>query len=566
MPRASTRSLVALALALAASPAAAQGSKHALLVGVGRYTHLPQATLEGPPHDLAALRKALTERWGFPPGNVTVLQDAEATKGAILSAVDALATTSRPGDFVFVYFSGHGTSGYDKEFKEVGIDGASGALIPADFKPGPPQALKDGLIIGSRDLKPRFLQLDRDRKLFVAFDSCFSGNAARSLFAAGKERYVPVSKLVAAGSARALGSFGDEEQGSFGAQTARDAPYPYSNLVYVSAASKAEKAMDIDSSALQSGRVQTVDGQPHGAMTNALLLGLSGAANTNQDASITYGELYQFVKDRVTQGFPHQPQLLAPEGGALLQQPILGGGRAAAPARPPQPPPTASASVSTFRVKLDQVAPAVARGIEAQPGVRLTTGAAYDLLVVQGPQGFKLVHGSGDVLASYGPEKGAEVAARVGRQVAVAQLVDLDFPGQDFNVTVTVPGNRGFLRRGEPFTIEFTSERDAHLLLFDVDNEGYVTVLYPYDAAEMRPTRRGRIPSDGGELKVSPPFGTDYLKLVAFRQKPAGFERWKGADDLHLSPTGPELGQLLQMIRSAPGGKAQARLKIVTQG
>jgi len=65
---------------------------------------------------------------------------------------------------------------------------------------------------------------------------------------------------------------------------------------------------------------------------------------------------------------------------------------------------------------------------------------------------------------------------------------------------------------------------------------------------------------------VSPPFGTDYVKMIAFQEEPAGFAEWMGASGKHFAPTGPELGRLLRMITTARGGKAQARLKLVTRG
>jgi hypothetical protein len=566
------RTALAAAIVLLASSAAfAQGGKHALLIGIGNYNYLPTAALEGPPHDVRALQRLLTERWGFDPRNVLVLLDGAATKGAILAAVDRLAESTKPSDFIFLYFSGHGTSGYDRVFKDVGIDGNSGALIPADFRPGPPGRLKEGLIIGSRDLKPRFERMDKDRKLFVVFDSCFSGNAARMVFAAGQARYVPATELVEAGAdSRALVHTGEDEgPPAAGPPEAPEIPYPYNNLVYISAASKSEKAIDINSTALRSGRVRTVDDQPHGALTNALLEGLSGAADTNRDGKITYSELYQFTKDRVTQSFPHQPQLLAPIVGReeALRAPILGSAsRAAAAGSSPsgsKPPPDSSASRPSLRVQTVEVAPDVARRIGATPGVTLTSGpAAYDLLVTQGPLGFKLYHASGDELASYGAGEAAQVVERVARQVSVQELVNLSYPDQDFNATVDIPGNRGFLREGERFVIDFSGEKDSHVLLFDIDSGGTVSVLYPFTKAEARPVRKGRIPLPPDSLRVSPPFGTEYLKIVAFVEKPAGFDRWIEAS---FSPTRPELYELLKMLKTARGKKAQGRLKVVTR-
>jgi caspase domain-containing protein/uncharacterized protein DUF4384 len=570
--RARRGAVTALALGLQASAGVdAAGGKHALLIGVGRYSYLPKATLEGPPFDVQSLQAVLSRRFGFDPRNISVLLDEKATRPAILAAINDLAARTRPGDFVFIYFSGHGTSGYDPALKEVGLDGATGALVPADFKPAPPADLKKGLIIGSRDLRPLLERLDGQRDVLVAFDSCFSGNAAREVFAAGEAKYVAPADLVTA-EGRAVATFAGEEE-PFGAQTVKDPPFPYQTVVYLSAASKSERAMDIGSNLIRSGRVKTVDGQPHGAFTNAFIEGLNGSADTNGDGTVTNEELYRYVKDEVTERFPHQPQLLMPDKSreALLHTPVLGGARSGAPAPtlPPAPLPAASppaASPASFRVKTQGLAPAVAATISGIPGVTVTTGAgAYDLLVVHDAQGFKLVHPSGDEIGTYEPSQIAEVLQRISRQVAVQALIDLRFPDQDFNATVEIPGNRGFLRQGEPFTIEFSAERDSHVLLMDIDSQGYVSVLYPFDAAEARPVRKGRVPASG-ELKVSPPFGTDYVKIIAFQEKPVGFEHWMGASGQHFSPTGPELAPLLRMITTAKGSKAQARVKVVTRG
>ena len=590
--------VTALALGLvAAADVQAAGGKHALLVGVGRYSYLPKATLEGPPFDVQGLQAVLT-RFGFDPRNISVLLDEKATRPAILAAIDDLATRTRPGDFVFIYFSGHGTSGYDPALKEVGLDGATGALVPADFKPAPPADLKKGLIIGSRDLRPLLERLDGQRDVLVAFDSCFSGNSAREIFAAGEARYLAPAELLTA-EGRAVATFAGEDE-PFGAQTAKDPPFPYQTVVYLSAASKSERAMDIGSGLIRSGRIKTVDGQPHGAFTNAFIEGLNGSADTNRDGTVTNEELYRFVKDEVSEHFPHQPQLLMPEKSreALLHSPVFAGLRTDGPAptpppsrpsppappppeahRPPAPVPAAApsaaalsaapppaASPGAFRVKTQGLAPALAATITGIPGVTVTTGAgAYDLLVVQDDQGFKLVHPSGDEIGSYDPSQIAEVLKRVSRQVAVQTLIDLRFTDQDFNATVEIPGNRGFLRQGEPFTIAFSAERDSHVLLLDIDNQGYVSVLYPFDAEEARPVRKGRVPATG-ELKVTPPFGTDYVKVIAFQEKPVGFDHWMGASGQHFSPTGPELTSLLRMITTAKGSKAQARVKVVTRG
>jgi hypothetical protein len=556
------------ALVFWAAGVSAQGRRYAVLIGVGSYTFLPRSGLEGPPHDVHALQRVLVGDWGFDPRDVIVLLDRAASKAAILATLDQLAETTRPGDFVFLYFSGHGTSGYDRTFRDVGIDGNSGALIPSDFRPGPTARLKEGLIIGSRDLRPRLERLDRGRRLFVVFDSCFSGNAARMVFAAGAARYLPPTELVTDGDAARSLVHTAEEEGTLDTEPSptTEPPFPYRNVIYISAAAKSEKAVDISSAALRTGRARTVDGEPHGALTNALLEALAGAADTNRDGRTTYGELYEYVKDRVTQSFPHQPQLLAPAAAEGLLNDAILASRPGTVSAAAHTTPTAAPAVDaggSLRVKIADLAPELARRIAGVAGVTLVTGpGAYDLLLTQGPFGYRLYDGSGDELASFPPGSAPAVVERVARQVAVRELIDLRFPDQDFNVTVDIPGNRGFLRERDSFAIDVSAERPSHILVFDVDTAGTVSVLYPFTRQEARPVRRGRVPAPPDTLSVSPPFGTEYIKAVAFEERPAGFDRWIEAS---FSPTGPDLVELLRMLRTARGHKAQARLKVVTR-
>ena len=84
------------------------GQRYALLVGVGTYadTQNPKLALKGPPNDVQAMQRAL-KLWGF--DRITVLQDAQATRAAILKALDALVKDAEKGSHVLFYFSGHGT-------------------------------------------------------------------------------------------------------------------------------------------------------------------------------------------------------------------------------------------------------------------------------------------------------------------------------------------------------------------------------------------------------------------------------------------------------------------------
>ena len=131
---------------------------HALLIGIGKYMHLgADAQLEGPRHDVEAIRELLARDYGFKQRNIITLIDGEASRSNILKAIAELAERTRPGDRIFIYFSGHGTSARDRA-SSLPLPHASGALVPADFKirrgQDSPKEVVARLIVGRFDLKP----------------------------------------------------------------------------------------------------------------------------------------------------------------------------------------------------------------------------------------------------------------------------------------------------------------------------------------------------------------------------------------------------------------------------
>lgn len=83
--------------------------RHALLIGVGRYTNLePALQLHGPAHDVANMQQALL-RLGWQPERIRRLVDSEGTRAAIVAAFRALANRVMPGDLAMIYLAGHGT-------------------------------------------------------------------------------------------------------------------------------------------------------------------------------------------------------------------------------------------------------------------------------------------------------------------------------------------------------------------------------------------------------------------------------------------------------------------------
>jgi hypothetical protein len=150
------------------------GRRKSLLIGIN-YTGTA-AELRGCIADVARVRKFITGVYGFPdtPDSMLILTDDQRdrnklpTKANIIAACRWLTEGARPGDSLFMHFSGHGGQAIDTDGDEV--DGYDETILPVDYKIAG-QIVDDDLnTILVRPLPPGV-------KLSVLFDSCHSGTA-----------------------------------------------------------------------------------------------------------------------------------------------------------------------------------------------------------------------------------------------------------------------------------------------------------------------------------------------------------------------------------------------------
>ena len=192
-------SVIGFVIAASLTKPALAVENHALLIGVSDYADERIIDLEGPQNDVTALKTVLVDQWQYPAGNITTLINEQATEESILMAVEQLKLNSEPGDTLFVYFSGHGTSARDNTLgAQLHLPNGSGAIVAHDFDPEQfigqntidHKNRQDGVIVGRSDLRPLFDDLNKNRTLFVVFDACFSGNSARGV----NSEYTPHKK------------------------------------------------------------------------------------------------------------------------------------------------------------------------------------------------------------------------------------------------------------------------------------------------------------------------------------------------------------------------------------
>lgn len=192
--------VVGLALAglLAAAVAeAADGTRRALLVGVSDY---PKETvgdlqLAGPKNDVALMIDTV-RRMGFADRETIVLADGLAetaaaraadgppTRAAILAAFDRLAAASRPGDFVLLYFSGHGSQQPDLAPEKRPVpkpDGLEELFLPIDIGPWEDSvgSVRNALVDHELGRAVAAIRATGAR-VWVVVDACHSGTMTRS--------------------------------------------------------------------------------------------------------------------------------------------------------------------------------------------------------------------------------------------------------------------------------------------------------------------------------------------------------------------------------------------------
>lgn len=146
-------------------------SRHALVVGVGRFRHGIQG-LEFAARDAQSYYEFLVDprRGRFPRENVTLLLDESATRSAILQALDRLRSTAGEDDLVTVYMSSHG-SPPDKR-------GAVN-IVTHDTEAQPRERIWHTSI--TEEAMKDFVERIRAKRLVMVLDTCYSNGAYRAV-------------------------------------------------------------------------------------------------------------------------------------------------------------------------------------------------------------------------------------------------------------------------------------------------------------------------------------------------------------------------------------------------
>lgn len=140
-----------------------KASRHALIIGVGEYSVSGISPLKGVKIDMesaATIAKAMA----IPEENMTFLKDKAATAAEIRNVIKELNNRVKPGDRVFVYYSGHGTRWQSEEKSDQCMEGLLGS---------------DGYAVTNTEVSDLLSPIAKKTdKMVVFYDACHSGGIA----------------------------------------------------------------------------------------------------------------------------------------------------------------------------------------------------------------------------------------------------------------------------------------------------------------------------------------------------------------------------------------------------
>jgi uncharacterized caspase-like protein len=277
----------------AAPPPSGTPKKLALLVGINNYKYSDRISpLAGSINDVEDMKQVLIGKFEFPPENILVLEDSQATHAAIINAIQThLIANAQPGDIVVFHYSGHGSQMKDVTGKMV--SGIDETIVPYDTR-DPEGKVFD---ISGAELHALLLQLAaKTKNLTFILDSCHSGTLVRG----ARVRSIPEDTR----TPPPLPSYASAATRGIGASNPETASPKFA---FIAAATSKESAFEHFS-----------DGKDHGALTYFLTLQLRSAK-----AGATYRDVMDSVVGNVTANYPAQHPSLE---GAEADQYVFGDG------------------------------------------------------------------------------------------------------------------------------------------------------------------------------------------------------------------------------------------------
>jgi len=465
------------------------------VIGVGNYRSLPTVVrgkvlqdLKGPQNDVLLMKNALLS-YGFEPSNIKILLDEKATKKNIWRAFNEwLIKSTKAGDEVVFYFSGHGTQVIDRDHDEE--DGWDETLCPYDIDPktGDNAIIDDELSTWLRMLKKRYVT--------VIIDSCYSGGATRSIGKIVVDELEP-TPAVQPRHIMAIYDWNSSATTRGISQVVSDYP---EDTIFLGASSEAQEAFE-----------RRIDPQhTYGSFTYSLVKTL----NILKDP--TYEKALNITRKEIRAkiGLAQTPVLIANK--RLRKRRVFGGrGRenteevvasfasetipshdgskpnGYAQAEHPQPlQERIKLWVATERIKgaSSRELEEIKSFLQSIPYVKVARSTQFFDRLIRGNKHngqfrVRLLNQLGDkeeIVASSTDELLRWLKRRLRYAWMVKRLANIENPHPDFRVTLKVTDNdRTDFFIGEQISFQITSDKDAYIMLISVDSQGTYHILFP---------------------------------------------------------------------------------------
>lgn len=162
-------------------PTPTPAARYGVFVGIGEYQH-PEfvATHAELANSAKVFHEHMVQAGGIDMTNTRLLLNEQATRSGIEESLTQwLPAVSKPGDVVFVYFSGH--AGQYESHDRSESDGQDEALCPWDFDAGVSgQSFEERIAMAKStsildDTLARWLQELSGRQVVLVLDTCYSG-------------------------------------------------------------------------------------------------------------------------------------------------------------------------------------------------------------------------------------------------------------------------------------------------------------------------------------------------------------------------------------------------------
>lgn len=259
-------------------------AKKALCVGINDYP-FEGNDLKGCVNDAKGWAAMLTGHFGFSDSDIKLLLDEQASKEAILAALEEMIVNGEPGDTLVFTNSSHGTYLADESGDEQ--DKYDEAICPYDCM--------ENLIVDD-ELKVIFNKLKPGVSFYMISDSCHSGSVNKALMVdTPDQRRVRFLNPSLLGHARLLNPFKAKPRGS-----------------KISKNVKIQELLLSGCKSIEYSYDAMIGGDYHGAMTYYALKAIE-----ESQYKLTFKELHKMINDYLkAEGYPQHPQL---EGRASLK-------------------------------------------------------------------------------------------------------------------------------------------------------------------------------------------------------------------------------------------------------